>query len=419
MTTTAPLAGLRVLELGNFIAAPFAARLFGDFGADVIKVERPDSGDELRDWRKTRGTTSMMFRTVARNKRSVTLDLHTEAGQEAVRRIADECDVVIENFRPGTLERWGIGPDVLQARNPGLIVVRISGYGQTGPYRDRAGFGSSAEAFAGLRYLTGEPDRPAGRAAASMGDTVAGLYGAIGALILLLERAQGREITGRSVVDVALYEGVYSLLESLVPDYDAYGLVRKRTGGRLPGVVPTGSYLCGDGLEVVIGGNSASVFARLMEAVDRPDLAADATLRQTEARSAREEELNGIISAFTTERTLEQVLDELEAAGVPAAPVYDAPSIAEDRHYLARGMVETHDVVIDGEPEPVRFPGVVPIIAGSEGSVRWLGPELGEHTHEVLSQVAGYDDAEIERITGVVAEHPAHEPAGARAGLGA
>ena len=419
MTTKKPLAGIRVLELGSFIAAPFAARLFGDFGADVIKVERPQGGDELRDWRKTRGSTSMMFRTIARNKRSVTLDLRTPEGQEAVRRIAATCDVVIENFRPGTLERWGIGPEELKAANPDLIVVRISGYGQTGPYKDRAGFGSSAEAFAGLRFLTGEPDRPAGRAAASMGDTVAGLYGAIGALMLLFERASGRDIAARSVVDVGLYEGVFSLLESLVPDYDAYGMVRTRTGGRLPGVVPTGSYECGDGLEVVIGGNSASVFARLMHAVGRPDLAEDESLRQTEARTAREEELNGIISAWTGSRTLEQALDALEDAGVPAAPVYDAPSIAEDRHYLARGMVQTHDVVIDGAPEPVRFPGVVPIIEGSEGSVRWLGPELGEHTHEVLTEVAGYDAAEVARISGVAAEQEPHQPAGARAGLGA
>ncbi|MFD4420581.1 CaiB/BaiF CoA transferase family protein [Agromyces sp. NPDC058484] len=419
MTATAPLAGIRVLELGNFIAAPFAARLFGDFGADVIKIERPETGDELRDWRKTRGGSSMMFRTIARNKRSVALDLHTEEGQEAVRRIASNCDVVIENFRPGTLERWGIGPEVLKSRNPDLIVVRISGYGQTGPYRDRAGFGSSAEAFAGLRYLTGEPDRPAGRAAASMGDTVAGLYGAIGALMLLFERAQGHDIAQRSVVDVALYEGVFSLLESLVPDYDAYGMVRTRTGGRLPGVVPTGSYACGDGLEVVIGGNSASVFARLMRAVGRDDLAEDQSLRKTDARSAREDELNGVISEWTGSQALEQVLDALHEAGVPAAPVYDAPSIADDRHYLARGMVQTHEVVVDGEPESVRFPGVVPIIAGTEGTVRWLGPELGEHTREVLTEIAGYAEWEIDRITGTAAEHNAHEPAGARAGLGA
>lgn len=399
IASTAPLAGIRVLELGSFIAAPFAGRVFGDFGADVIKVERPDGGDELRDWRKTRGTTSMLFRTVGRNKRSVALDLRTEEGQEAVRRIAATCDVVIENFRPGTLERWGIGPEQLQAEHPDLVIVRISGYGQTGPYRDRAGFGSAAESFAGLRYVTGEPDRPAGRAAASLGDTVAGLYGVIGALMLLLDRARGRDVAGRSVVDVGLYEGVFSLLESLVPDYDAYGMVRERTGGRLPGVVPTGSYPTGDGLEVVIGGNSASVFQRLMRAIGRTDLADDESLRSTDARSAREEELNGAIEAWTRSLDLDDALAALEDAGVPAAPVYDAPSIASDRHYLARGMIQTHDVVIDGEPEPVRFPGVVPIIPGAEGSVRWLGPEVGEHTDEVLREV-GLDGAAIASARG-------------------
>lgn len=400
------LGGLRVLELGNFIAAPFAARLFADFGAEVIKVERPGNGDELRDWRKTRGATSMLFRTVARNKKSVVLDLRTPEGQDAARRIAATCDVVIENFRPGTLERWGLGPDELARANPDLVLVRISGYGQTGPYRNRAGFGSSAESFAGLRYVTGEPDRPAGRSAASMGDTVAGLYGVIGALMLLLGRARGgagtpaeRTTAGAraavEVVDVALYEGVFSLLESLVPDYDAYGMIRQRTGGALPGVVPTGSYPCADGLDVVIGGNSNSVFARLMTAIGRPDLAADQALRHTEARSAREDELNGAIAAWTSRSPLRDVLDRLDDAGVPAGPVYDARGIADDPHYRARGMVQAHEVMIEDEPELIRFPGVVPVIPGHEGQFRWVGPELGEHTEQVLRDVAGYSESEI------------------------
>jgi crotonobetainyl-CoA:carnitine CoA-transferase CaiB-like acyl-CoA transferase len=386
-----PLRGIRVLELGSFIAAPFAARLFGDFGAEVIKIEKPEGGDELRDWRKTRGTTSMLFRTIGRNKNSVALDLRSEAGREAVKKIAAQCDVVIENFRPGTLEKWGIGPDVLQELNPEVVMVRISGYGQTGPYKNRAGFGSSAESFAGLRYITGEPDRPAGRAAASVGDTVAGLYGVIGALMLMLQKARGLQTRASQVVDVALYEGVFSLLESLVPDYDAYGMIRQRTGGALPGVVPTGSYLCGDGLEVVIGGNSNSVFVRLMRAIGREDLAEDTTLLTTEARGAREEELNGAISAWTGSMPLTEVLGKLDDAGVPAGPVYDAPSIAVDRHYLARDMIQTHEVVIEDEPELIRFPGVVPKIPGHEGRVRWVGPELGQHTAEVLQDLAGMD----------------------------
>jgi len=390
-----PLAGIRVLELGNFIAAPFAGRVFGDFGAEVIKIERPDGGDELRDWRKTRGETSMLFRTIGRNKKSVELDLRSELGVKAIKKIVETTDVLIENFRPGTLEKWGIAPEILTAINPDLVIVRISGYGQTGPYKDRAGFGSSAESFAGLRYVTGEPDRPAGRSAASMGDTVAGLYGVIGALMLMFKRARGGAKNSSNVVDVALYEGVFSLLESLVPDYDAYGMVRQRTGGRLPGVVPTGSYNCGDGLEVVIGGNSNAVFVRLMKAIGRPDLAEDESLLTTEARRMREDELNGAIEEFTQSMPLEQVLEALETAGVPAAPVFDAPSIAKDEHYLARDMIQTHEVVVEDEPELVRFPGVVPKIPGHQGHVRWLGPDLGEHTAQVLRDLAGFDAEQI------------------------
>lgn len=390
-----PLAGVRVLELGNFIAAPFAGRVFGDFGAEVIKIERPDGGDELRDWRKTRGETSMLFRTIGRNKKSVELDLRSELGVKAIKKIVETTDVLVENFRPGTLEKWGIGPEILTAINPDLVIVRISGYGQTGPYKDRAGFGSSAESFAGLRYVTGEPDRPAGRSAASMGDTVAGLYGVIGALMLMFKRARGGAKNSSNVVDVALYEGVFSLLESLVPDYDAYGMVRQRTGGRLPGVVPTGSYNCGDGLEVVIGGNSNAVFVRLMKAIGRPDLAEDESLLTTEARRMREDELNGAIEEFTQSMPLEQVLEALETAGVPAAPVFDAPSIAKDEHYLARDMIQTHEVVVEDEPELVRFPGVVPKIPGHQGHVRWLGPDLGEHTAQVLRDLAGFDAEQI------------------------
>ncbi|MCM3687342.1 CaiB/BaiF CoA transferase family protein [Kocuria rosea] len=396
---TLPLEGIRVLELGSFVAAPFAARLFGDFGAEVIKIEKPEGGDELRDWRKTRGATSMLFRTVARNKKSVTLDLRSDTGREAVKKIAAQCDVVIENFRPGTLEKWGLGPDVLTELNPELIMVRISGYGQTGPYKNRAGFGSSAESFAGLRYITGEPDRPAGRAAASLGDTVAGLYGVIGALMLMLQKARSGRSGSSQVVDVALYEGVFSLLESLVPDYDAYGMVRQRTGGALPGVVPTGSYPTGDGLEVVIGGNSNSVFRRLMAAVGRADLAADESLLTTEARAAREAELNGAIADWTSSMPLKEVLELLDAAGVPAGPVYDAPSIATDEHYLARDMIQAHEVVVEDEPELIRFPGVVPKIPGHQGRVQWVGPELGQHTAEVLHDLAGLSPEQIADLT--------------------
>ena len=393
-----PLDGIRVLELGNYIAAPFASRIFGDFGADVIKVEKP-GGDELRDWRRPVGDISMLFRTVGRNKRSVVLDLRSSEGIEAVKRLMAASDVVIENFRPGTIEKWGIGPDVIKELNPDTVLVRISGYGQTGPYKNRAGFGSAAESFSGLRFLTGEAGRPAVRSAASIADTVAGLYGVIGALMLMFQRTSGRD-TGARVVDVGLYEGVFSLLESLVPEYDAYGVVRSRDGGKLPGVVPMGAYPTGDDLEIVIGGNASKVFKRLMAVCGRQDLADDPSLETAEGRQAREDELNAIIAEWTTSLPLNEIQEILDAEGVPAGPVYDAPSIADDQHYAARGMIEEHLVEVEpGEaPRPVRFPGVVPHIPGAEGSTRWLGPELGVHTEEVLREVAGYDDAGIDAL---------------------
>lgn len=407
-TANMPLDGIRVLELGSFIAAPFASRIFGDFGADVIKVEKPQGGDELRDWRKTRGETSMLFRTLGRNKRSVVLDLRTEDGQEAVRRIAKNVDVVIENFRPGTLERWGIGPEQLKAINPELIVVRISGYGQTGPYRERAGFASAAEAFGGFRYLTGEGDRPAVRPAASMGDTVAGLYAAIGALMQLVRRERLKNLGDKSFaasdnqVDVGLYEGIFSLLESLVPDYDAYGNVRKRSGGAVPGVVPMGAYPTNDGLEIVIGGNSNKLFTRLMRVAGRADLADDPDLLGSEKREARADELNEIIAAWTSSLPLSTVQEVLDREGVPAGPVYDAPSIVDDPHYHARGMIETHRVRIEDEYEDIRFPGIVPVLPGRTGKTRWIGPELGEHSADVLAEV-GYSEDEIRDLTGEAA----------------
>jgi len=392
-----PLEGIRVLELGNYIAAPFASRIFGDFGAEVIKVEKP-GGDELREWRRPVGRTSMLFRTVARNKKSVVLDLHSEAGRDAVRRLMAVSDVVIENFRPGTLERWGLGPELLAELNPHAVLVRISGYGQTGPYRARAGFGSAAEAFGGLRYLTGDADRPAARSAASLADTVAGLYGAIGALVLMLQRARGGGSRAR-VVDVALYEGIFSLLEGLVPEYEAYGLVRQRSvSGAVPGVVPMGAYTCRDGREIVIGGNSSGVFSRFMLAIGRRDLAEDESLRTSAGRQERETELNALIASWARSLPLDEVQAALDRAGVPAGPVYDAVSIATDPHYRARGMLEEHEVVVDGTARRISFPGVVPVIEGASGRTRWLGPELGEHTGEVLREVARLSEEEIARL---------------------
>ncbi|HEY5854359.1 MAG TPA: CoA transferase [Aldersonia sp.] len=397
MTTAenGPLHGIRVLELGNFIAAPFASRIFADFGAEVIKIERPGVADELRGWRRRRGDTSMMFRTIARNKQSVTLDLRTDAGREILLGLAATTDVVIENFRPGTLERWQLGPAELQAANPDLVLVRISGYGQTGPYRDRAGFGGVAEAFGGLRQVTGHPDRAPVRPAAPLGDTLAGLHGAIGALMMLLARARAGDHARPAVADVALYESVYMAMESLVPDYDAYGIVRERTAGNLPGVVPSGIYPC-DGGSVMIAGNSSGVFGRLMTAVGRPDLAADPDLADGDNRFLREQELDAAIAAWTSRHAPKDAVEILGAAGIPVGEVYDAAQIAADEHFAARGMLQSVKVGIDGEPEEVRFPGVVPQLDGEATQIRWVGPDLGEHTDGVLGRVLGLTDAQLD-----------------------
>jgi formyl-CoA transferase len=389
-----PLDGIRVLELGNFIAAPFATRIFADFGAEVIKIESPTVGDELRGWRRRRGATSMMFRTIARNKRSVTLNLRTDEGRQVVLELARNSDVVVENFRPGTLERWGIGPDALRAANPDIVVVRISGYGQTGPNRDRAGFGGVAEAFGGLRHVTGYPDRAPVRGAAPIADTLAGLYGAISALLMLLAKARGGEHAQPRVADVALYESVFMAMESLVPDFDAYGMVRERTAGNLPGVVPSGVYPC-DGGSVMIAGNSSGVFGRLMTAVGRQDLAEDPTLADGDSRFLREKELDAAITAWTSQRSASDVVQILGAAGVPVGEVYNAEQIANDEHFAARGMLQTLKVPVDGEPEEIRFPGVVPQFDGSATQIRWAGPELGEHTDDVLTRIAGLSHEQI------------------------
>lgn len=404
-----PLAGVRVLELGNFIAAPFAGKIFADFGAEVIKIERPGDGDELRGWRALQEGTSMMFRTIGRNKRSVTLDLRSERGQALARQLAGRCDVVVENFRPGTLERWNLGPEQLKSANPDLVIVRISGYGQTGPYRERAGFGSVAEAFGGLRHITGSPDGGACRSAASLGDVLAGMYGVIGALLVMLRKARGIEpepgaSEPRDVIDVALYEAVFSVLDSLVPDYDAYGVVRERSGGKLPGVVPSGAYLCKDGASVVIGGNANGVFSRMMEAIGRSDLATCPSLRSGPARAERSDELEKIIAEWAATTTTPDALEVLHRAGVPAGGVMNAAQIADDPHYRARGMLQSMPVKVGGETRDVRFPGVVPKIDGVPETPRWVGPEVGEDTDAVLTELTGVTTVDLAalRAEGVV-----------------
>lgn len=409
---TAPLRGYRVLELGNLIAAPYCGRLFAEFGAEVIKVERPRTGDELRQWRALRGDTSMFWYLHARNKKSITLDLRRSEGQALARELLRRVDVVIENFRPGTLEKWQLGPAQLQALNPDLIIVRISGYGQTGPYRDRPGFASVAEGVGGMRHVIGYPDRPPVRTGVSLGDSLAGLYGTIGALIALLHRDRVRHERARSgdaaapaapglgqVVDVALYESIFAVMESLVPDYDAYGVIKQRSGALLPGIAPTNIYPCGNDQWVIIGGNGDGIFRRLMHAIGRDDLADDPRFAQNPGRWEHHEVIDAAIAAWTSGRSMEAVMEAMLAAGVPAGPIYDAAAITRDPQYQARGMLETHAVPIDGEaPVAVRFPGIVPRLEATPGRTRWLGPRLGEHNEEIYTGLLELTPDELARL---------------------
>ena len=403
MSNGGPLEGYRVLELGNLIAAPTAAKIFAEFGAEVIKVERPHFGDEVRRWRLFRGDDSLLWYTLGRNKKSITLDLGQERGQELALRLAERVDVVLENFRPGTLEKWNLGPEALRKANPDLIVVRISGYGQSGPYRDRPGFGGIAEALGGIRNITGYPGLPPTRVGVSLGDTVAGLFSVIGALMSLLHRERGR-LEGRSehsgeVVDVALYEAVFALLEGLLPEYDGYGVVRERTGNSLPGIAPSNTYRCRDERWVVIGGNGDAIFPRLMRAVGRPDLANDPELQDNPGRSSHQEMLDGAIEAWTSERSLDEVMDVMLRASVPAGPIYDASDIAGDPHFKARAMLQERDVEVEaGHPESVRFPGVVPRLDRHPGELKWCGPQLGEHNEEVYRGILGLDSSELDAL---------------------
>jgi formyl-CoA transferase len=389
-----PLAGVRILELGNFIAAPSAGRMLAEFGAEVIKVEQPGVGDQVRRWRLFRGETSMMWRTLARNKKSVTIDLHTAEGQELVRRLAGRADAVIENYRPGKLESWGLGPEHLRRDNPKLVVVRISGYGQTGPYRDRAGFGGVAEALGGLRFLTGHPDRSPTRVGVSLGDQLAGLHAVIGTLMGLWARERASFEQGETV-DVALHEAVFSVMEGLIPEYAAYGVVRERSGNEIPGVAPSNTYPCRDGDWVVVGGNADTLFHRLMTGIGRPDLAADERFRDNRGRARHSALLDAAISAFTSTRSLSEVMAVMVAAEVPAGPIYSAAEMAVDPHFRARDMLLRLPVAVDEAPEEVLFPGVVPKLGQQPGRVRWLGPELGEHTADVLAGLLELSNAEI------------------------
>ncbi len=386
--TPAALEGVRVIEMGQLIAGPFCGKLLGEFGADVIKIEPPGGGDPLRGWRLLKEGTSVWWQVQSRNKRSVVMDLRTPEGQDIARRLIAQADVLIENFRPGTLEGWGMGWEELSKLNAQLVMLRVSGYGQTGPYRDQPGFGVIGEAMGGLRHLTGEPGRVPVRVGVSIGDTLAALHGALGVMMALYHRkANGGK--GQQV-DVALHEAVFNVMESLIPEYSAFGAVREAAGSALPGIAPSNAYACKDGY-VLIAGNGDSIFKRLMDAIGRNDLASAPDLAGNAGRAARVAELDAAISTYTATRNIADVLAAMEAARVPAGRVYTAKDIHEDPHYRARDMILRQRT---REGYELDVPGIVPKLSDTPGSVRSPAPRLGEDTDPVLREL-GLSDAEI------------------------
>ncbi|MEW5714831.1 CaiB/BaiF CoA-transferase family protein [Pseudomonas sp. SB113] len=395
---TAPLNGIKVIEIGTLIAAPFAARLMAEFGAEVIKIEALGQGDPLRKWRKLHEGTSLWWYLQSRNKKSLALDLKSAEGLSLIKQLLGDADVLIENLRPGGLEKLGLGWDVLHALNPQLTLVRISGYGQTGPYRDRPGFGAIGEAMGGIRYTTGNPDSPPARVGVSLGDSLASLHGVIGALMSLLRVKTGQG--DGQIVDVSLAESVFNLMESLVPEYDMLGHVRERSGGALPGIAPSNTYLTADGAYVVIAGNSDPIYKRLMTTIGRVDLAEAAEFAHNDGRAAKSGLLDAAITHWTSSLPIEQVLSALEAAEVPAGRIYSVADIVSDPHYQARDMLL--DAQLPGGVS-VKMPGIVPKLSETPGAVNWQGPSLGQHTDDILGSL-GLTVADIQRLktSGVV-----------------
>ena len=386
------LGGLRVIEIGTLIAAPFAARLLGEFGAEVIKIESVGGGDPLRKWRKMHEGTSLWWYLQSRNKKSLALNLKSAEGIAIVKQLAESADVLIENLRPGALEKLGLGWDVLHALNPRLTLVRISGYGQTGPYRDRPGFGAIGEAMGGIRYTTGTPGIPPARVGVSLGDSLASMHAVIGALmsVLRVKTGQGEG----QVIDVSLVESVFNVMESLVPEYAMFGHVRERTGGSLPGIAPSNTYPTADGAYVVIAGNSDPIFKRLMHAIGRADLAEREDLAHNDGRAPQSQMLDEAISAWTLRHSIEHVLEVLEQAEVPCGRIYSAADIVADPHYQAREMIL--DTRLPDGTE-VKMPGIVPKLSATPGQVSWQGPALGQHTDDVLRDL-GFSDQDIQRF---------------------
>ena len=393
MRASRPLDGIRVVELGQLIAGPFAGSILAYYGAEVVKVEPPGGGDAIRGWRALRNGTSYFWRMLGRNKKSVTLSLRTEEGRALVKRLIEGADVVIENFRAGAMEAWGLGPEEFKESNPGLVYARVSGYGQTGPYSERPGYASVCEGIGGFRYLNGFPGEAPVRPNLSLGDTLAGLHAALGILLALVER--GKSSSGQ-LVDVAIYESVFNVLESVVPEYDGAGLVREPSGTTLTGIVPTNTYPCRDGRHVIIGGNGDTIFRRLMRAAGRADLADDPRLAHNAGRVEHEKLIDDALAAWTRSLDLAEALARLEEADVPSGPIYSVADIMDDPHYRAREMF--HRVEIDGEP--LVLPAMSPRLDATPGGTEWPGPALGAHNREILGERLGLGDGEIEALRG-------------------
>ena len=393
-TGARPLDGVRVLELGQLLAGPFAGCVLGYFGAEVIKVEPPGRGDPIRGWRLLDDNgTSFWWHSLGRNKKSITLNLQSEKGRAIARQLAGQVDVLIENFRPGTMEKWGLGPEDMKAANPGLIYARVSGYGQTGPYAERPGYASVCEGVGGFRYLNGFPGEAPVRPNLSLGDTLAGLHAVLGVLLAYIQRGKPAGGDGQ-VVDVAIYESVFNMLEAVVPEYDGAGLVRQPSGSTLTGIVPTNTYACRDGAYVVIGGNGNSIFQRLMRAAGRPDMAEDPRFAENAGRVEHEREIDTAIAAWTASLDAADVLAQLAAASVPGGPIYTVADMFQDPHFHARGLFQQ----VEADGQSLRIPAITPHLADTPGGTTWPGPTVGAHNQEILGSLLGLSDAEVEAL---------------------
>lgn len=389
-----PLDGIRVVEVGQLLAGPFTGSMLGYFGAEIIKIETPGEGDPIRTWRILKDGTSLWWHSLARNKKSVTANLRTDEGRDIVRQLATKADVIVENFRPGTMEKWGLGPADLWQHNPGLVYSRISGYGQDGPYASKPGFASVCEGFGGFRYVNGFPGDAPVRPNLSIGDTLAGIHSVIGILLSVIQRSKDPKGRGQ-VIDTAIYEAVFNLMEGVVPEYSGAGVVREPSGSTLTGIVPTNTYRCSDGKFVIIGGNGDSIFKRLCHAMGRADLADDPRLADNAGRVEHEKELDDAIGAWTSTLTGDELLAALDDARVPGGPIYSVVDMLEDPHYNARGLFEEVDV--DGET--LKIPAMMPRLSDTPGRTDWPGPEVGAHNAEVLGEVLGMSEAEIAALS--------------------